>query len=38
VIDQAKNESNITREILSSEVAALSLLREAQKELGVKGR
>ena len=38
VIDQAKNESSITREILASEVAALSLLREAQKELGVKGR
>ena len=38
VIDQAKTESNITREISFSEVSALSLLREAQKELGLKGR
>jgi NitT/TauT family transport system substrate-binding protein len=38
VIDQAKTESNITREISFAEVSALSLLREAQKELGAKGR
>lgn len=36
VIDQAKSDLNITREISSSEVAELSPVREAMKELGLK--
>jgi NitT/TauT family transport system substrate-binding protein len=38
VLDQAKAEGNLSREIAVAEVAELSLLREAQKELGIKGR
>jgi len=38
VIEQAKKAAKITREISSSEVANFSLLREAQKSLGIKGR
>jgi NitT/TauT family transport system substrate-binding protein len=38
VIEQAKKAAKITREISSSEVADFSLLREAQKSLGIKGR
>ena len=38
VLDQAKSEANLSREIAVAEVAELSLLRDAQKELGIKGR
>lgn len=38
VLDQAKAEANLSRDIAVTEVAELSLLREAQKELGIKGR
>jgi ABC-type nitrate/sulfonate/bicarbonate transport system substrate-binding protein len=36
LIDEAKKAAKISREIPSSEVADLSLLKEAQKEMGVK--
>jgi NitT/TauT family transport system substrate-binding protein len=36
VIEEAKKAAKVTREISLSEVADLSLLREAQKELGIK--
>jgi hypothetical protein len=35
-IDEAKKTAKINREIISSEVVDLSILREAQKELGIK--
>jgi NitT/TauT family transport system substrate-binding protein len=38
VIDQARRSAKITREVTASEVADLSFLREAQAELGIKGR
>jgi len=38
VIDQAIKESKLSRQVAISEVADTSLLREAQKELGIKGR
>jgi NitT/TauT family transport system substrate-binding protein len=38
VIDQAVRESKLTRQVTVSEVADTTLLREAQKELGIKGR
>ena len=38
VIDQAVKESKLTRQVTVSEVADTTLLREAQKELGIKGR
>jgi NitT/TauT family transport system substrate-binding protein len=38
VLEQARSEANIGREIAVSEVADLTLLREAQKELGTKGK
>lgn len=38
VIDQAKRGAKITREVVPSEVAELTFLREAQAELGIKGR
>jgi NitT/TauT family transport system substrate-binding protein len=38
IIDQARAEANITREVSSAEVADLNPLRQAQKELGIKGR
>jgi len=38
VVDQAKKDMKITRDVPSSEVADLTLLREAQKELGIQGR
>ena len=38
VIEQAKQELKITREVSPNEIADLTLLREAQRELGVKGR
>jgi NitT/TauT family transport system substrate-binding protein len=36
LIEEAKKSANVGREIASSEVADLSILREAQKELGIK--
>jgi ABC-type nitrate/sulfonate/bicarbonate transport system substrate-binding protein len=36
LIDEAKKTAKINREIVSSEVVDLSILREAQKELGIK--
>jgi ABC-type nitrate/sulfonate/bicarbonate transport system substrate-binding protein len=36
LIDEAKKAAKISREIASSEVADLSILREAQRELGIK--
>jgi ABC-type nitrate/sulfonate/bicarbonate transport system substrate-binding protein len=38
VIEQAKSEAKITRAIPLGEVADLSALREAQRELGIAGR
>jgi len=38
VIDQGKQAMNIERPVANSEVADITLLREAQKELGIKGR
>jgi NitT/TauT family transport system substrate-binding protein len=38
VIDQAKAEAKITREIAFTDIADLSILRQVQKELGIKGR
>ena len=38
VIDQAKAEANINREVNFTEVAELSMLREAQRELSIRGR
>ena len=38
VLEQARSEANIGREIAVSEVADLTLLREAQRELGTKGK
>ena len=38
LIDEAKKAGKVSREITSSEVADLSILREAQKELGIQGR
>jgi NitT/TauT family transport system substrate-binding protein len=38
VLDQARAEANVIRDIALSEVADLNILREAQRELGIKGR
>jgi NitT/TauT family transport system substrate-binding protein len=38
VIDQAKQSMNIDRPVAISDVAEFSLVREAQRELGIKGR
>jgi len=38
VIDAAAKEAKITRQISASEVADLTLVREAQKDLGIKGK
>jgi NitT/TauT family transport system substrate-binding protein len=38
VIDQAKQSMNIDRPVTISDVAEFSLVREAQRELGIKGR
>jgi ABC-type nitrate/sulfonate/bicarbonate transport system substrate-binding protein len=38
LIDEAKKAAKISREIASSDVADLSILREAQKELGIQGK
>jgi len=38
VIDAAAKEAKVTRQILPGEVTDLTLVREAQKDLGIKGR
>ena len=38
VIDQARRNAKVTREVMPAEVADLTFLREAQAELGIKGR
>jgi NitT/TauT family transport system substrate-binding protein len=38
VIEQARRSAKVTREVTPSEVADFSFLREAQAELGIKGR
>jgi hypothetical protein len=38
VIEQAVREAKVTRDVQASEVADTTLLREAQKELGIKLR
>ena len=38
VIDQARRSAKIAREVVSADVADLTFLREAQSELGIKGR
>ncbi len=38
VIDQARRNANITREIAPAEVVDLTFLRQAQADLGIKGR
>lgn len=38
VIDQARRNAKVTREVSSADVVDLTLLREAQAELGIKGR
>ena len=38
VIDQARRGAKVTREVTPAEVADLTFLREAQTELGIKGR
>jgi len=38
VLEQARSEANISREIAVGEVADLTPLREAQRELGIKGK
>jgi len=38
VIDELKKLGKVQREISLSDVADLSILREAQKDLGIKGR
>jgi NitT/TauT family transport system substrate-binding protein len=38
VIDQARRSAKVTREVMPGEVVDLSFLREAQVELGIKGR
>jgi NitT/TauT family transport system substrate-binding protein len=38
LIDEAKKAAKISREVASSEVADLAILREAQRELGIQGR
>ena len=38
LIEEARKAAKVSREIASSEVADLTILREAQKELGIQGR
>jgi hypothetical protein len=38
VIEEAKKASNVSRTVALSDIADLSILREAQKELGIKAR
>ena len=38
VVEQAKEAAKLTRDVMPSEVADISILRQAQKELGIQGR
>jgi hypothetical protein len=38
VVDQAKKELQITREVSLDDVSAITLVRDAQRELGIQGR
>ena len=38
VIEETRKQAKVNREVSPSEVADLSILRDAQKELGIKGR
>ena len=38
VIEAAAKDAKITRQVAAAEVADLTLVREAQKELGIKGK
>jgi len=38
VIEQAKKEAGITREVSLTEVSDLAIVRDAQRELGIKAR
>ena len=38
VIDQARRSAKVTREVTAAEVADLTILRQAQRELGIKAR
>jgi hypothetical protein len=38
VIEESKKVTKVTREVSFNEVADLSILREAQRELGIKGK
>jgi len=38
VIEAAMKDAKVTRQVSAAEVADLTLLREAQKDLGIKGR
>jgi hypothetical protein len=38
VIDAAAKEAKITRQVSAGEVTDLTFVREAQKDLGIKGR
>ena len=37
LIEEARKAANVSREVALSDVADLTILREAQKELGIKG-
>jgi hypothetical protein len=36
LIDEAKKQAKVSRDVSQSDIADLSLLREAQKELGIR--
>jgi ABC-type nitrate/sulfonate/bicarbonate transport system substrate-binding protein len=38
VIDQARRSAKVSREVTAAEVADLTILRQAQRELGIKGQ
>jgi hypothetical protein len=38
MIEEAKKAGNVSRTVALSDIADLSILREAQKELGIKAR
>jgi hypothetical protein len=38
VVEQAKKELRITREVSLGDVSAVALVRDAQRELGIQGR
>ena len=38
IVDEAKKSAKVERDVLLSDVADLSMLREAQRELGIKPR